>query len=158
MRGASALLLLALVAGCAPTLEAIRPAAPAGTDFFSTLAREQRRHALALAQHGASLPAAERFARKADAALRGQMSEPEPATTPDLAAFLDRLGPLLDSAARERCPVFAALALARYDAWAEREAAWPGAGEAMRFRHEARENLSALAGPCAFSGQAARGP
>ena len=145
-RGAALLLLLA---GCAPTLEAIRPTVPAGTDFFATLAREQRRHAVALGRHGATVPEAERFARKAVDAGSGRISEPEPATTPALAGFRNRLLPLLSSPARERCPVFAALALARYDAWAERERAWPASEEAGRYRLEAEENLAALEGPCA---------
>jgi hypothetical protein len=141
-------LLVLLLAGCAPTLDAIRPAVPAGTDFFATLSREQRRHAVALARFGATVPAAERFARKAVEAASGHIPEPEPAATPELEDFRSRLLAMLDTPARQRCPVFAALALARYDAWAERDAAWPGAEESTRYRNEAAENLATASALC----------
>jgi hypothetical protein len=91
---------------------------------------------------------AERFAKKADAARDGTATQPEPAGTPAMAAGRARLLTLLGSPARERCPVFAALALARYDAWAERQRAWPNGEEAERFQKDFEENASALAGPC----------
>lgn len=155
MRG---VVLLLLLAGCAPTLNAVRPARLDRADFFGTLAREERRHALFLGRQGATILEAERFARKAEAALTETLPEPEPAGDPAQAAARDRLLGLVDSPAWRRCPVFAALAFARYDAWAERSRAWPDSREAAEFRRDFEENLAALTGPCAFSGQAAQGP
>lgn len=141
-------LFLLLLAACAPTLTEIRPARLDQGDFLGTLAREQRRHAIFLGRQGVTLPEAERFARKADAARDGAPLEPEAADGPAMAAMRARLLGLLATPARDRCPVFAALALARYDAWAERNRAWPGSEEAERYRRDAEENLAALSGPC----------
>lgn len=149
MRASALLLPLIFLAGCAPSLNAIRPLRLDQPDFFGTLAREERRHALFLGRQGVTILEAGRFANKAEAAIAGRMPEPEPAAGPAMAAARARLIRLLETPARERCPVFAALALARYDAWAERERAWPGSEETGRYRREFEENLAALEGPCA---------
>ena len=146
---AAALILLLLLGACAPTLATIRPARLDQPDFLGALAREQRRHAIFLGRQGVTILEAERFARKAETARSGQLPEPEPAADPAMAAARSRLLALLDTPAKDRCPVFAAVAVARYDAWAERERAWPGGEESNRFRQETEENLAALAGLCA---------
>ncbi len=139
--------------GCAaPTLTALRPATLDKGDFLGTVAREERRHAIFLARHGVTIAEAERFARKADAARAGLLPEPEPANGPAMAAVRSRVLAALETPAKERCPVFAALAFARYDAWAERERAWPNREEALGFRRDVEENLAALEGPCRAAG------
>jgi hypothetical protein len=148
---AATLLLLLVVSGCAPTLETVRAAPLDRDDFFGTLAREQRRHALRLGRDGATLPEAERFARKAAAAIAGEIAPPEPAGSPAMTAARDRLTRLTRPELRDRCPVFAALALARYDAWSERERAWPGGEEAERLRREFEANAAALETGCALA-------
>jgi len=149
---AKALLFLLALSACAPTLAEIRPARLDQGDFLGTLAREQRRHAIFLGRQGVTILESERFAKKADAARDGMATEPEPAGNPAMAATRTRLLGLLESPAKERCPVFAALALSRYDAWAERERAWPGSDESGRYRRDAEENLAALEGPCRHTG------
>jgi hypothetical protein len=146
------LILLLTLSACAPTLTAVRPAKLDQGDFFGTLAREQRRHAIFLGRQGVTIVEAERFARKAEAARAGQPLEPEPAKGPAMAAMRTRLLSLLATPAKERCPVFAALAFARYDAWAERQRAWPGSEETARYGRDTEENLAALAGPCSRTG------
>lgn len=149
----AALLLALIVSGCAaPTLTALRPALLDQGDFLGTLAREERRHAIFLGRHGAAIPEAERFARKAELARTGHLPEPEPAGTEAMAATRARLLAALASPAKDRCPVFAALAFARFDAWAERQRAWPNGEEAQGFRRDTEENLLALEGPCTRAG------
>ncbi len=143
------LTLLLLLAGCAPTLATVRPAKLDQPDFLGTLAREERRHAIFLGRQGVTILEAERFARKAEAAKSGHLPEPEPAAGPTMAAARQRLLAAIGTSARDRCPVFAALAFARYDAWAERERAWPAGEESQRFSKDTEENLAALEGPCA---------
>ena len=148
---AAAVFLLLLV-GCAPTLNQVRPARLDHGDFLGTLAREERRHAIFLGRQGVTILEAERFAQKAETAIAGRIPEPEPAADPAMAAVRARLLALLKTPAKERCPVFAALALARYDAWAERQRAWPGSEETRRYQRDAEENLAALGGPCSQAG------
>ena len=145
----AALLLTLLIAGCtAPTLTQLRPALLDQGDFFGTLAREERRHAIFLGRHGAAIREAERFAQKAEAARTGRLPDPEPAEDAAMAATRVRLMAALATPAKDKCPVFAALAVARYDAWAERQRAWPNGEEARGFRRDTEENLAALEGPC----------
>jgi len=138
-----------LLAACAPTLTQIRGAKLDGDGFFETLAREQRRTAAALGRQGASLPAAERFARKAVEARAGRIADPEPAPDAETSAARAEILALLDTPARARCPVFAALALARYDAWADRASIWPTAEDTSRLRGDALMNLKVLKKSCA---------
>lgn len=145
---AAALTLLLLLGGCAPTLAVVRPATLDQPDFLGTLAREERRHAIFLGRQGVTILEAERFAKKAELAAAGRLPEPEPAADPAMAAARQRLLALIDTPARDRCPVFAAVAYARYDAWAERERAWPGGEESRRFQADTEENLSALGTLC----------
>lgn len=148
-----ALLTLLLVSGCAaPTLTQLRPALLDQGDFLGTLAREERRHAIFLGRHGAAIPEAERFARKAEMARTGRLPDLEPAEGAAMEATRARLVAALASPAKEKCPVFAALAFARYDAWAERQRAWPNGEEAQGFRRDVEENLAALEGPCRHAG------
>lgn len=149
MRAGAALLLLLLIGGCAPTLAAIRPARLDQPDFLGTVAREERRHAIFLGRQGVTILEAERFAKKADLAAAGRLPEPEPAATAAMAAARQTLLRLIETPARDRCPVFAGVAFARYDAWAERERAWPGGEDAERLRKDTEVNLAALGGPCA---------
>ncbi len=145
----AALLLTLLVSGCAaPTLTALRPALLDQGDFLGTLAREERRHAIFLGRHGAAIREAERFAQKAEMARTGRLPDPEPAEDAAMAATRVRLMAALATPAKDKCPVFAALAVARYDAWAERQRAWPNGEEAQGFRRDTEENLAALEGPC----------
>lgn len=146
---ALSILLLLTLAACAPTLTQIRGLPLAGESFFETLAREQRRTAVNLGRQGASLPAAERFAARAAEARAGRISDLEPATDPDTAAARAEILALLDTPARQRCPVFAALALARYDAWADRAAVWPTSEETLRLRSDTLKNRDVLKGACA---------
>lgn len=145
----AALLLTLLAAGCAaPTLTQLRPALLDQGDFLGTIAREERRHAIFLGRHGAAIAEAERFAQKAEMARTGRLPEPEPAEGAAMAAMRARLLAALETPAKEKCPVFAALAFARYDAWAERQRAWPNGEEAQGFLRDVEENLAALEGPC----------
>lgn len=153
LRSAVPLLLLFLLPACAPTLAEIRNQPLDRADFPGTLAREQRRHAIFLGRQGVTILEAERFAKKAEAARDGRPLEPEAAAGPEMAAMRRRLLDLLATPAREHCPVFAAVAFSRYDAWAERERAWPGSEESDRYRREAEENLQALGGPCRRDGR-----
>lgn len=141
--------MLLTLAACAPTLTEIRGLSLPGETFFETLAREQRRTAVTLGRQGASLPAAERFAQRAAEARAGRISAPETAPDAEAAAARAEILALLDGRARARCPVFAALALARYDAWADRAAVWPAAEETARLRADTLKNLEILKGPCA---------
>lgn len=146
---AALLVFLLFVSGCtAPTLTQLRPALLDQDDFLGTLAREERRHAIFLGRHGAAIREAERFAQKAEAARTGRLPDPEPAADAAMAATRNRLVTALATPAKEKCPVFAALAFARYDAWAERQRAWPNGEEAQGFRRDTEENLAALEGPC----------
>lgn len=145
----AALLLTLLSAGCAaPTLTQLRPVLLDQGDFLGTLAREERRHAIFLGRHGATIPAAERFVQKAEMARTGRLPDPEPAEGAAMKAARARLLAALATSAKEKCPVFAAIAFARYDAWAERQRAWPNGEEAEGFRRDVEENLSALEGLC----------
>ena len=146
---AQALTLLLLLGACAPTLATIRPAKLDQPDFLGTVAREERRHAIFLGRQGVTILEAERFAQKADAAKNGRLPELEPPAGPAMAAARARHLRLIETPARDRCPVFAGVAFARYDAWAERERAWPGGEESQRYRKETEENLAALGGFCA---------
>jgi len=147
------LLTLLLAAGCAaPTLTQLRPALLDQDDFLGTLAREERRHAIFLGRHGAAIAEAERFARKAEMARTGRLPDPEPAEGAAMEATRARLLAALATPSKDRCPVFAALAFARYDAWAERQRAWPNGEEAQGFRRDVEENLAALEGPCSRAG------
>lgn len=146
---AVALALLILLGACAPTLTALRPARLDQPDFLGTVAREERRHAIFLGRQGVTILEAERFARKAEAAKSGHLPEPEPAAGPAMAAARERLLRLIETPARDRCPVFAGVAFGRYDAWAERQRAWPDSEETQRYRKDMDENLAALEGPCA---------
>ncbi len=149
-RGLPLILTLSLLlASCAPTLATVRPARLDQPDFLGTVAREERRHAIFLGRQGVTILEAERFAKKAELAAAGRLPEPEPAASLAMAAVRRRLLALLDTPAKDRCPVFAGVAFARYDAWAEREQAWPGGEEAERFRKDTEANLAALEGPCA---------
>ncbi len=148
-----ALLFALLISGCtAPTLTQLRPALLDQGDFLGTLAREERRHAIFLGRHGAAIAEAERFAQKAEMARTGRLPEPEPAEGPAMAETRARLLALLATPVKEKCPVFAALAFARYDAWAERQRTWPNGEEAEGFRRDVEENLASLQGPCSRSG------
>lgn len=142
-------LLFLLLAACAPTLATVRPAKLDQPDFLGTVAREERRHAIFLGRQGVTIREAERFARKAEAARSGRLPDPEPASGPAMAAARERLVRLIETTAKDRCPVFAGVAFARYDAWAERERAWPGGEDSRRHRKDMEENLAALEGPCA---------
>ena len=149
----AALLLTLLAAGCAaPTLTQLRPALLDQGDFLGTLAREERRHAIFLGRHGAAIAEAERFAQKAETARSGRLPELEPAEGAAMEATRARLLAALAAPAKEKCPVFAALAFSRYDAWAERQRAWPNGEEAEGFRRDVEENLAALEGPCTRAG------
>ena len=146
-------ILLALtLAACAGTgdLAQLRRQQPTGSGFSETLAREYRSFALQRSANG-SWPAAEHFAGKGLAALAGAAPEPEPVDPglPDvLRATLEqsraRLVQDLAEGAAERYPAFTAVALARFDCWAERAQAWPEGGEAQRCRREFEENLLTL--------------
>ena len=144
----STLVLALLLGGCAPTLATVRPAKLDQPDFLGTVAREERRHAIFLGRQGVTIREAERFAWKAEAARSGRLPELEPASGPAMSAARERLVRLIETPARDRCPVFAGVAFARYDAWAERERAWPGGEDALRYRKETEENLAALGGFC----------
>ena len=146
---ARALTLLLLLGACAPTLATVRPAKLDQPDFLGTVAREERRHAVFLGRQGGTIREAERFAQKADAARSGRLPDLEPASGPAMAAARERLVRVIETPARDRCPVFAGVAYARYDAWAERQRAWPETEESQRHRKEMEENLAALEGPCA---------
>lgn len=146
---ARALTLLLLLGACAPTLATVRPAKLDQPDFLGTVAREERRHAVFLGRQGVTIREAERFAQKADAARSGRLPDLEPASGPAMAAARERLVRVIETPARDRCPVFAGVAYARYDAWAERQRAWPETEESQRHRKEMEENLAALEGPCA---------
>lgn len=144
------LLALLLIGGCAaPTLTALRPATLDKGDFLGTVAREERRHSIFLARHGVTIREAERFARKAEDARAGKLPDAEPPGDAAMAAVRTRMLAALDTPAKDRCPVFAALAFSRYDAWAERERAWPDSEESRGYRKDVEENLAALEGPCA---------
>ena len=140
------------LAGCAgiDDVARLRQAQPRGSNFSETLAREYRAYALRRSGAG-NWPVAGHFATKGLAALAGQMPEPEP-VDPDLPEAVQgelthgrvRLLDAMRRRAAERYPAFAAVALARFDCWADRERAWIRCGEAQRCRQEFDENVTTI--------------
>ncbi len=118
-----------ILGGCSSNLDAVRRLDPAGASFTAALAREYRDFALFEADEMYDWPDAFHFAAKALAAGRGVMTAPErpldwslaqPFRGPALAAHA-RLIRVLDGGGRERRPVVAARAQARYDCWLEQQ-------------------------------------
>jgi hypothetical protein len=122
------------------------------TALVFRMAREERRHAIFPGRRGATIAEAERFAREAEMARTGRLPEPKPADGSAMTKTRARLLSALASPAKERSPVFASLAFARYDAWDERQRAWPNGEEAQGFRRDVEETLTVLEGLCAQGG------
>lgn len=115
--------------GCSTSLDAVRRLEPGGASFAAALAREYRTFALFEADEMYDWPDAFHFAGKALAAGRGVPTAPErPAAWalsrafrgPALAAHA-RLVRVLDGGGRERRPIIAARAQARFDCWLEQQ-------------------------------------
>jgi hypothetical protein len=146
--------LLAVVialAGCAGAedLARLRRMPLAGGDFAHTLAREYRTFAVQRSNNGGWTTAGH-FAEKALTALAGDIPEPEPVDPtlePALKGELERARARLERSlvpGAARLPAFAAVALARFDCWAERAPKLPDGTDAARCRREYEENQITL--------------
>lgn len=142
--------MLALAACAGEDLAALRGVQPRGSSYAETLAREYRAFALQRSANG-SWRTAEHFAAKGRAALAGRLPQPDPvdpslpaAEAVALRGARERLLLALSRSAAERFPPFAAVALARFDCWAERSRAWVDSSEAVRCRREFEENMLTL--------------